>query len=790
MFDRRQSGRVILTVALAFATLAGDFLFSQGRQTANGRRIVMLDGREVVEGEVIVRYRQGSGALERERAEFQADSEPAETISRVGTRQLRSRRLSTRQMLATLRNNPDVEYAEPNYIIRALGVPNDPEFGSLWALFNNGQVVDGQAGVAGADIGAVAAWDVTTGSTAPVVAILDSGQDYNHPDLDANTFRAPRQFSITIGTTTVTCAAGTRGFDATKSNCVPFDDNGHGTHVAGIIGAVGNNGVGVTGVNWTATLLPLKVLGIDGTGTTSDAIRAINWAIKTKAALGADANIRVLNASWGGGTFSQALNDEIVAANNAGMLFVAAAGSTGVNTDVTPHYPASSTSPNVISVTGSDNRGQLDLSANYGASSVDLAAPGGSILSTYPNNAYDELSGTSMSAAFVSGGAALVLSKCPSLTTSALKSLLLATVTSDPSFSGKTVSGGRLNANAAVRGCETTSMTVNGTAGPLTVAPGATMTVVIGNGPGDVWDYVMVAPVGAPANYWTGVFQFLNGTTTLPSSGINNATLSVPAPTTPGTYEVRFNAKGQFNRLATSGVITVSGAPPPPPPPPPSSSTSITVNGTTGALTVAPGAAMTVVVSNSGTTDPWDYVMVAPVGAAANYWTGVFQFLNGTTTLPPSGISNATLSVPAPTTPGTYEVRFNAKGQFNRLATSGVITVSGTPPPPPPSSTSITVNGTTGALTVARGAVMTVVVSNSGTTDPWDYVMVAPVGAAANYFSGVFQFLNGTTTLPPSGISNATLSVPAPTTPGTYEVRFNAKGQFSRLATSGVITVP
>ena len=798
MYRWRRISRVALTVALALTTLASDALFSQGRPAS--RRIVMLDGREVIEGEVIVRYRSQTGSLERQRAEIAADSDASEAIGQRGVRRVRSRNLTTRQMLATLSANPDVEFVEPNYVIRAASLPNDTSFASQWGLRNTGQVVEGQTGIPGADINAPAAWDITTGSRANIVAVLDTGIDFNHPDLAANVFSAPRAFTVTLGSVTVQCGAGTHGFNALTNLCVPFDDNGHGTHVSGIIGAVGNNNTGITGVNWTANIMALKVLGPDGTGSTSDAIKAIDFAIQTKAALGTDGNVRILNASWGGTTFSQALDDEIQAANNADMLLVAAAGTDGRNIDVTPHYPAASTRANVVSVAAADNRGELAPFSNYGATSVDIAAPGASTLSTLPNNGYGELSGTSMAAPFVSGAAALVLSRCPS-TTAALKTTLLSSAFPVASMTGKSTSGGRLDVNAALTRCASlpgaASMTVNGTTGALTVAPGAVMSVAVSNnGPADPWDYLMVAPVGAPANYWSGVFQFLNGTTTLPASPIRNAIVSVRAPTTPGTYEVRFNAAGQFGRLATSGVITVgtpSDPPPPPPPPPPSSSTSMTVNGTTGALSVAPGAAMTVAVTNGGTADVWDYVMVAPVGAPANYWSGVFQFLNGTTTLPAAPITNATISVRAPTTPGTYEVRYNAAGQFNRLATSGVITVSSSepppPPPPPPASASMMVNGTTGALTVAPGAAMTVAVTNSGTADVWDYVMVAPVGAPANYWSGVFQFLNGTTTLPAAPITNATISVRAPTTPGTYEVRFNAAGQFNRLATSGVITV-
>jgi len=211
------------------------------------------------------------------------------------------------------------------------------------------------------------------------------------------------------------------------------------------------------------------------------------------------------------------------------------------------------------------------------------------------------------------------------------------------------------------------------------------------------------------------------------------------------------------------------------------------VNGGSAAITVAPGATMSVAVVNTGTADAWDYVMVAPVGSATNYWSGVYQFLNGTTTVPPAPITNATINVTAPTAPGSYEVRFNAAGGYGRLATSAVITVSGSSSPA--ATASVTVNGTAGAVTVAAGAMMSVAVVNNGTADVWDYVMVAPAGAATDYWSGVYQFLNGTTTLPPAPITNATISTRAPTTPGTYEVRFNAAGGFGRLATSGLITV-
>jgi subtilisin family serine protease len=798
MFNPPPLARATVAIGLALLALAVDPLSTQGQRHTRNASTTMIDGHEAVEGEVIVRYRAGSGAVERDRAEFQVNTDESEAIGRRGARRLRSRRFGTRQMLQTLRDNPDVEYVEPNFIIRLDAVPNDPGFGQLWGLFNSGQNVGGSAGRAGADIGAPAAWDYTTGSRANVVGIVDTGVDYNHPDLAANMWSAPRAFSVTIGGVRIDCAAGTHGFNAITNSCYPMDDHSHGTHVAGTIGAIGNNGVGVAGVNWVASMMALKFLSASGSGSTSDAIKAIEFAVQAKAVLGSAANVRILSNSWGGGGYSVALGNEIEAANTADMLFVAAAGNDSSNNDSLPSYPASYTNANVVSVASSTNQDTLSSFSNYGAVSVDLAAPGSSVYSTIPNASYGYKSGTSMATPHVSGAAALVLSACPS-NTATLKSALVSTVFPVANFAGKMASGGRLDVASAIANCvapRPATMTVNGSTGALTVPAGASMSVVISNpGPANTWDYVMIAPVGAAANYWTGAYQFLNGTTTLPLSPIRNATLSVRAPSTAGTYELRFNAAGQFNRLATSGAITITVPVEPPPPPPAASSASISVNGSTGALTVAPNAAMTVVLTNPGSGDVWDYVMAAPTGAPSDYWTGVFQFLNGTTTLPTSVIHSATITVRAPSTAGTYELRFNAAGKFNRLATSGVITVAGTsdpsPPAPAPPSTSasMTVNGTGGALTVTAGAAMNVVVSNPGTADAWDYVMVAPTGAASNYWSGVYQFLNGTTTLPASAIRNATISVAAPTAPGTYEVRFNARGQFERLATSGVITV-
>ena len=440
--------RLITTVVLGITALVTADLSTQGRRPAT---TVLVDGREAVEGEAIVQFREEALVFEQARAADEVDAEEIESLGH-GAKRMRSRGMRTPELLARLRANPDVEFAEPNYIIRLAAVPNDAFFGNLWGLFNFGQDYGG-VGIPGADIDATPAWDISTGSYANVIGIVDTGVDYNHPDLAANMWTAPAAFSVTIGGLVINCAAGTHGFNAITNSCNPADDNDHGTHVAGTIGAVGNNGVGVVGVNWKARMMALKFLDSKGNGTTSNAIKAIEFAVQAKAVLGTSvANVRVLSNSWSGNGFSQSLLNEVNRTNNADMLFVAAAGNEGVNNDVTPSYPASFTAPNIIAVAATTNRDQRASFSNYGATSVDLGAPGVAILSTTRNNSYSAFNGTSMATPHVSGAAALVLSAC-SLTTASLKATILNTVDPIPAMAGVTTTGGRLNANNAIRSC-------------------------------------------------------------------------------------------------------------------------------------------------------------------------------------------------------------------------------------------------------------------------------------------------------------------------------------------------
>ncbi|HSB12433.1 MAG TPA: S8 family serine peptidase [Blastocatellia bacterium] len=475
-FNQRPGALMILFALFAAALLVAAPASTQVSESARAQRTELYQGRQAVASEVLVKFRDSATRDGIGRAAQDADVELDEEIAGPGIRLFRSRSKDVATLIAELSARPDVAYAEPNYILFADLIPNDTSFGSLWGLRNTGQVIGGVAGTAGADISATPAWDITTGSRANVVGVVDTGLDYNHPDLAANVWSAPSAFTVTMGSTTINCPAGSHGFNAITNTCDPLDDNNHGTHCSGTIGAVGNNGVGVAGVNWTASIMGLKFLSASGSGSTANAIKAIEFAIQAKQIFGVDANVRVLSNSWGGGGFSQALLDEINKANTNDMLFAAAAGNNASNNDLTPFYPASYNAPNVMAVAATTNRDQLASFSNFGATSVDLGAPGSNILSTVIGNSYAFFSGTSMATPHVSGAAALVLSECPSLDTAALKSNLLANVDPLASLSGKVATGGRLNVNKALLGCGSApapDFSLSASPSSRTVAPGA-----------------------------------------------------------------------------------------------------------------------------------------------------------------------------------------------------------------------------------------------------------------------------------------------------------------------------
>src|SRR5262249_23439198 len=413
-----------------------------------------FNGRDVVAREVLVKFRQRPQASDLAQIRADGDADDVRSIGHAGVFRLRSRSRNVDALLAGPRRRSDVEYAEPNFIVRMISEPNDPQFPQLWALKNVGQVFEGLAGVPGADISAVPAWNITLGSTANVVAVIDTGIDYTHADLVANMWAAPTAYTVNIDGGPVTCAAGTHGFNAITRSCDPMDDQDHGTHVAGTIGATGDNGTGVVGINWTTRLMAIKFIDATGEGTTADAIASVEFAIAVKqrfASSGA-ANIRVLSNSWGGPDFSQALLDAVNGANDEDILFVAGAGNDSVDNDTLPFYPASFGAPNVVSVTATDNNDDLAWFSNYGSSSVHLGAPGVDILSTTRGNHYAYLSGTSMPTPQVPGGGAVALPACARHTAD-LKEAIIGTAGSLPALSGLTTSGGRVNVHSAMYSC-------------------------------------------------------------------------------------------------------------------------------------------------------------------------------------------------------------------------------------------------------------------------------------------------------------------------------------------------
>ena len=346
------------------------------------------------------------------------------------------------QTLAAARQDPRVAYAEPDYVIQASTMPDDPRFGELWGLNNLSRPE--------ADVDAPIAWQRETGNDSVIVAVLDSGVDYNHPDLAANIWTNPGEIPGNgIDDDGNGYTDDIRGWDFINRDNNPMDDNKHGTHVAGTIGAVGDNGIGVTGVAWNVSIMPLKVLDQSGNGTVSAAIDALSYAYKNGATIS--------NASWGASQYSQALRDMIDrAGSQADHLIVAAAGNSGTVLDLagsTPFYPASYDAPNIISVAASDQNDQVASFSNIGWASVDLAAPGVGILSTVPGQAYAKLSGTSMASPHVAGAAALLKSTRSSLSASEIKSALLDTVDQSDNFIGRTVSGGKLNLAKAHSEC-------------------------------------------------------------------------------------------------------------------------------------------------------------------------------------------------------------------------------------------------------------------------------------------------------------------------------------------------
>jgi subtilisin family serine protease len=409
-----------------------------------------------VPGEVLVKFKSGTSPAKVANAHARHAARLLRVLGKSDVHQIQTP-LAVADAVRGYQSDPDVEYAEPNYIWRSTVIPNDTRFGELWGLHNTGQVILGGAGTPDADIDAPEAWNIQTGSSSIVVGVIDTGRQ-DHTDLVGNRWMNPGEFGGTVGVDDDGNGKidDVYGWNFFGNNNVLFGSDAcsdsHGTHTAGTVGAKGNNALGVVGVNWNVSIMSLKFLGGVGcSGSTANAVLAVQYA----AAEGA----KLTSNSWGGGGFSQALLDAI---NASGILFIAAAGNAGTNNDVSPFYPCNLATPLMICVASTTKTDAKSGFSNFGLTTVHLGAPGEQILSTVPVNGFAYFNGTSMATPHVAGVAALIAAQYPGISAADIKCRILQNVDPIPALAGITVTGGRLNAFKALNapsGCATSTIT-------------------------------------------------------------------------------------------------------------------------------------------------------------------------------------------------------------------------------------------------------------------------------------------------------------------------------------------
>ncbi len=735
-------------------------------QGPSGPRLEMVGGRPAAANQVIVRYRDGAGKADRDYVEATAWASKARGVGGSGNRMYvieADGNKSVAALVKELSAQPSVLYAEPNYYVQALVTPNDPLFGQLWGLDNTGQTINGQAGTFGADIDAVAAWNVTTGTSSVVVGVVDTGVDYNRPDLAANIWSAPSAFTVNIAGQSLTCPAGSHGIRSTTGfgplSCDPMDDmtvvhcappspcfyGKHGTHVAGTIGAKGDNSTGVVGVNWTTRIMGLKFLNYAGGGYIEDAINAIEFAIQVKQQ--GLANVRVLNNSWGGGGFSQALLDQMNKANANDILFVAAAGNSNTNNDTTPVMPGGINAANSVNVAATDNRDGKASFSNYGPTTVHLGAPGVGILSTVGNGGqeYFAYNGTSMASPHVAGAAALILAGCPGLDTAGLKATLLDNVDSVASMAGITITGGRLNVNSAVSAC----------AGPfyVTASPAfrsigrsksTTFAVTVANS-GSFSDTVTLSATGLPS----GTTASFSPSSIPGGSGSSTMTVTTGAATPLGTYAVTI--KG------TSGATV--------------STTTVSLEVANPDFSIAAGPASVLV--NPGTSAGYSLSL----GAKGSFASPVSFSVSGLpagaggtlspASLTPPGSASLTVATSSTTPDGVYPLTVTATG--GGLTHSAIVNLEVRKP-------TFVFNVSQASVTVKRGFAALLLMDVTGQYGFNGTVSISVSGLCSGCTASVPAPFTITPSQPWSGAKSSVVRTSSTTPVGTYTLTYTATG--------------
>lgn len=445
------------------------------------------------------------------------------------------------------------QYVEPDWVVRAVATPTDAAFldGRLWGLRNTGQ----SGGLAGADIDAVDAWNITTGSASVVVAVIDSGIRFTHQDLAANMWvNANEVAGNGIDDDGNGYIDDVHGINSITGTGNPMDDNDHGTHCAGTIGAVANGGGPHVGVAWNVRLMGLKFLSANGSGSISNGIECVDYAVARGA--------RVLSNSWGGGGYSQGLYDSIVAARNAGALFVAAAGNESSNNDQVINYPSNYDVANVVAVAALDRNDQLASFSNYGLTTVDLGAPGVAIYSSTAGSdtEYSTFDGTSMATPHVAGAAALLVAAHPAATYTELKLRLLSGARPVSSLAGKSVTGATLDARSSLTVASDGILEIRAGATPNPLRAGGTVNTFV-----TLTDLAPVTGATVDARFGTKAYVRLQDNGTSPDAvagdGVYSAPMSVPTGTTNVLLHVEASAPG---KTPGSADFTFPIAVPPP----------------------------------------------------------------------------------------------------------------------------------------------------------------------------------------------------------------------------------
>ncbi|HYO90364.1 MAG TPA: S8 family peptidase, partial [Pyrinomonadaceae bacterium] len=473
----RPKALIALCLALFIFACSVPVASQTGTPDGPANRAQKLPKLDFVPGEIMVRFRDEAQARRVERSSMSVRSK-GRTIQ-VNVKEFKGSKLvdglriarvaasDTLQAIEELNAHPDVLYAEPNFIRKINRLPNDPSFSQLWGLRNPNE--------GGRDIDAEQAWDTTVGSRGVVVGVIDEGIDINHEDLRDNIWHNPAEVANDgVDNDGNGYVDDVNGWDFYHNDKTVFDGTGqypddetdsHGTHVAGTIGATGDNGIGVTGVNWQVSLMSLKILGPGG-GSSASAVSAYNYASQMRELWETSggtkgANIRVLNNSYGGYGHSQAELDAIRALGDKGILFVVSAGNESMNNDIVPSYPTNYIAANLISVAATNSSDIKPNFSNSGSATVNVAAPGVGILSTTPGNTYDFYDGTSMAAPHVSGAAALVCSAFPNISMRRLRSALLYSgdILNSQAIIQIVSSGRRLNVAKALQSAGSTDST-------------------------------------------------------------------------------------------------------------------------------------------------------------------------------------------------------------------------------------------------------------------------------------------------------------------------------------------